>query len=249
VLADLGNDETRYRLLESTRCYAREKVGQSSDLPRRHAEHFVTRFTEATANWETTPTQQWLDQYGADIDNLRSALEWAFAPDGDIALGFDLVGRSHLIWAELGLILEHRRWVDEALAKVNERTPADVTARLLSWQAGDVREIDDPADYDEALRAASLFRKTGDRFLEGRALLRAGICRLLPDSAGESERILQKAYDLLHPSGPTKTLAGCMSALASARLFAGDSIAARSLHEQAIDIHRALGETRQDCNG
>jgi len=244
VLAELGNEETRYRLLESTRYYAREKLGQNSDLPRRHVEHFVGRFTAATAVWETTPTQQWLDQYGADIDNLRSALKWAFAPDGDVTLGLDLVGRSHVIWAELGLMLEHRRWVDEALAKVSERTPADITARLLSWQAGDVREIDDPADYDEALRAASLFRKIGDRFSEGRVLLRAGISRLLPDSAGESERILQRAYGLLHPSGPTKTLAGCMSALASARLFAGDSVTARSLHEEAIQIHRAIGESQ-----
>ena len=45
---------------------------------RRHAEHFVVRFAQATAAWETTPTQQWIARYEADIDNLRGALEWAF---------------------------------------------------------------------------------------------------------------------------------------------------------------------------
>jgi len=43
--------------------------------------------------------------YGADIDNLRGALEWAFGPDGDITVGLDLVAHSHVLWAELGLML------------------------------------------------------------------------------------------------------------------------------------------------
>ena len=139
-------------------------------------------------------------------------------------------------------MLEHRRWVEGALAKVDKTTPAEVTARLLSWQAGDVRELDDPADHDEAMRAAALFRKLGDGFHEGRALLRAGTARLLPDSADEGEHHLRKAHALVQPFGTTKTLARCLSALASARLFAGDLAQARSLHEQAIGVYRKLGE-------
>src|SRR5207302_8096931 len=99
---------------------------------------------------------------------------------------------------------------------------SEVTARLLSWQGGDVRELDDPADYDEAVRAASLYRKFGDGFQVGRVLLRAGTARLLTDSVDEGERLLRKAHALVRPFGITKTLARCLSALASARLFAGD---------------------------
>src|SRR5256886_17636505 len=87
-----------------------------------------------------------------------------------------------------------RGWVDAALEKIGKAPPADVTARLLSWQAGDVRELDDPADYDQAIRAAGLYRKLGEPFHEGRVLLRAGTARLLPDSAGEGERLLRKAH-------------------------------------------------------
>jgi predicted ATPase/DNA-binding winged helix-turn-helix (wHTH) protein len=242
VHADAGASETRYRLLESTRYYAFKKLADAPDMRRRHAEHFAARLARATAAWETTPTQQWIALYGADIDNLRGALEWAFAPDGDIALGLALVGHSHVLWAELGLMLEHRRWVITALGKVGKATPAEVTARLLSWQAGDVRELDDPADYDEALRAAALYRKLGDGFHEGRALLRAGTACLLPDRVGPGERLLRKADALVRPAGPSKTLARCLSARASARLFAGDLAQARSLHAQAIGVYRELGE-------
>ena len=242
VHADPAGGETRYRLLESTRYYASEKLGRTPTMPRRYAEHFAAKFAAATAEWETTQTQNWIARYEGDVDNLRGALEWAFGSDGDVAVGLDLVGYSHVMWAELGLMLEHRRWVDEALGKVRKTTPADVTARILSWQAGDVRELDDPTDYDEAVRAAALYRKLGDGFHEGRALLRAGTARLLPDDIDEGERLLRKSHSLLRPAGVTKTLARCLSALASARLFAGDLKKAQVLHDQAISVYRELGE-------
>ena len=241
--------ETRYRLLESTRYYAAEKLGPAPEIRRRHADHFLARFAEATAEWETTPTQRWIVQYEADLDNLRGALEWAFGKDGDVNIALDLVGRSHVIWAELGLMLEQRRWVNEALAKIRKDTPKEVTARLLSWQAGDVRELDDPTDYHDAMRAAALYREVGDGFQEGRVLLRAGTARLSPDSVAEGENLLRKAQALVRPFGPTKTLARCLSAQASARLFAGDIGNARMLHDEAIRICRDLGESLEDYRG
>jgi predicted ATPase/DNA-binding winged helix-turn-helix (wHTH) protein len=247
VHADPSGSETRYRLLESTRYYASEKLGPAPAMHARHAAHFAARLAEATAAWETTPTPQWIARYEADVDNLRGALEWAFAPGGDVKVGLDLVSHSHLLWAELGLMLEHRRWVDEALGKVGKSTPAAVTARLLSWQAGEVRELDDPADYEEAMRAATLYHKLDDSFHEGRALLRAGTARLAPDNVDEGEGLLRKALALVRPAGVTKTLARCLSALASSRLFAGDLGEAQTLHEEAIAAYRALGEVSADA--
>ena len=242
VHADLTASEPRYHLLESTRCYAYEKLADAPGMRRRHAEHFATRLGQATAEWERTATRPWIALYGADIDNLRGALEWAFGPDGDVTVGLDLVAHSHVLWAELGLMLEHRRWVTEALSKIGKKTPAEVAARLLSWQAGDVRELDDPADYKEAMRAATTYRKRADGFHEGRALLRAGTARLLPDRVEEGERLLRKCHALVQPFGATKTLGRCLSALASARLFAGDLPQARLLHDEAVRIYRELGE-------
>jgi predicted ATPase/DNA-binding winged helix-turn-helix (wHTH) protein len=242
VQADPSTNDMRYRLLESTRFYASEKLLDASATRRRHAKHFAARFAQAMAEWEATSTQQWLANYEADLDNLRGALVWAFGPSGDLAAALDLVGYSHVLWAELGLMLEHRRWVDQALAKLDKKTPAAVTARLLSWQAGEVRELEDPADYDEAMRAAALYRKLGDGFHEGRALLRAGTARLWPDNVEEGERLLRKAHALVRTSGPTKTLARCLSALASAQLFAGEPEKAQVLHQEAIGVYRQLGE-------
>src|SRR5262249_31295132 len=157
--------------------YASEKLADASRMRRRHAEHFAARLAQATAEWETTPTRQWMACYASDVDNLRGALEWAFGVDGDVTVGLALVAHSHVLWAELGWIREPGGGAVEALDKVAKGTRWEVPARLLSGQAGDVRELDDPADYDEAVRAASLYRKVGDGFQEGRVLLRAGTAR------------------------------------------------------------------------
>ena len=73
-------------------------------------------------------------------------------------------------------------------------------------------------------------------------LLRAGTSRL-SDRPGEAEALLRKAQALLRPFGPTKTLAKCLSALASARLFAGDVAKAQKLHNEAIQIFHKIGES------
>ena len=54
VHVDPSAGESRYRLLESTRYYAAEKLGPAPEIRRRHADHFLARFAEATAEWETT---------------------------------------------------------------------------------------------------------------------------------------------------------------------------------------------------
>ncbi|MFL6797998.1 MAG: winged helix-turn-helix domain-containing protein [Xanthobacteraceae bacterium] len=242
VHADLSGSEPRYRLLESTRHYASEKLTESAALLRQHAAHFAARLAQASQEWETMPTTQWIAFYEADLDNTRAALKWAFGPSGDSTLGVELAGHSHLLWAELGLMLEHRRWIDQGLTCATPATKPELVARLLSWQAGEVRELDDPADYEEAMRAATLHHQARESFQEGRALLRAGMARLSPDSVEEGEQLLQKAHALVQGSGATKTLARCLGALASARLFAGDPSEARMLHEQAIEVYRKLGE-------
>jgi hypothetical protein len=246
VVADIGGPEARYRLMETTRDYALEKLEQAGELSlrREHARHFVARLARATEAWETTPTEPWLARYAADVDNLRAALGWAFGPGGDAGTGLELVGFSHLIAAELGITFEHRRWIEEALGRAGAAIAPATLARLLSWQAGDVKELDDPADYHEAMRAAALYRELGDSFHQGQLLLRAGAARLSGAGDAGGEALLNEAHALLRPFGPTKTLARCLSALASARLFASDVPAAQALHNEAVRINRDLGDGR-----
>ena len=92
------------------------------------------------------------------------------------------------------------------------------------------------------MRAAAIYRKLGDTFYEGKMILRAGIARLMPDNAEEGERLLRDAQTLLAPYANTKSLARCVTALATARLFAGDVAAAREFHARAVRMYEGIGE-------
>ena len=89
VVSLAGAGENRYRLLESTRAFALEKLAASryAELARRLCEHMTIVFERADRTWPTTPRADWLAAYEPDLDNLRAALGWSLRPDGDPALG------------------------------------------------------------------------------------------------------------------------------------------------------------------
>src|SRR6516164_7279559 len=106
VTAEFGGLVTRYRLLDTTRAYAREKLAESSEretLPRHHAEYYRDVFERAEAERETRPAAEWLADYGPRIDNLRAALDWAFSPDGDPSIGVALTAAAGPLWMHLSL--------------------------------------------------------------------------------------------------------------------------------------------------
>ena len=112
-----------YRLLETTRAYAREKLSAAGELDlvaRRHAEQCRGLFDQAVLDWESLPTTQWLAAYQAYLDDLRAALDWAFAVKGEESGAIQLTVAAVPLWFHLSLIDECRARVEQAL----ERMPA-----------------------------------------------------------------------------------------------------------------------------
>jgi predicted ATPase len=119
VAADVDRATARYRLLDTTRAYAQEKLAGSGELgavARRHAEYYRDLFERAETEWEARPTPEWLADYTHQIDDLRPALDWAFSPDGDDAVGVALTAAAVPLWMHLSLVEECRRRTVRALA-------------------------------------------------------------------------------------------------------------------------------------
>jgi predicted ATPase/DNA-binding winged helix-turn-helix (wHTH) protein len=122
VTADGGGARVRYRLLETTRAYALEKLAEAGELDataRRHAERYLSLFEGAEAEAETRPTDEWLADYCPRIDNVRAALDWAFSPNGDSSIGVALTIASVPLWVQLSLMAECRERVERALATID----------------------------------------------------------------------------------------------------------------------------------
>jgi predicted ATPase len=119
IVADVVGPIAYYRLLDTTRAYALEKLtvaGEFEATSRSHANHYRTLFEKAEVEWETRPTADWLADYSRQIDNLRAALDWTFSPNGDVAVGVSLTVAAVPLWFQLSLINECRLRVERALA-------------------------------------------------------------------------------------------------------------------------------------
>lgn len=122
VVADVGNATAKYRLLSTTRAYALEKLAESGEfqlVSRRHAERCRQLAELAEAERARKSTRDWMIVHGDLIDNLRSALDWAFAPAGDGALGVALTIASVPLWTHLSLNEECRAYAEKALSSLD----------------------------------------------------------------------------------------------------------------------------------
>jgi predicted ATPase/DNA-binding winged helix-turn-helix (wHTH) protein len=107
-----------YRLSETTRFYAREKLVQYNEyagLSRQHAVYVRARLTDAVAALDRLAPAQWLGTYSDDIDHLRTALHWAFSPAGNTAAGIQLTLLGSPLWLRLSLLGECRAWIEKGL--------------------------------------------------------------------------------------------------------------------------------------
>jgi len=127
IVVEIADGDAQYRLLETTRVYALEKLADSGELDqvaRRHAQHYQGVFERAEAEWDR-PTLEWLAVYGGHIDNVRTALDWAFSPSGDGSIGVALTTSALPLWFHQSLLLECRGRVERALASLAERPGRD----------------------------------------------------------------------------------------------------------------------------
>jgi predicted ATPase/DNA-binding winged helix-turn-helix (wHTH) protein len=173
VGADLGAAEVRYRLLETTRNYALEKLiesGERDNVARRHAEYYRDLFQRTTGESETRSAAETRAVYGRDIDNVRAALDWTFSPAGDPPVGVALTISSVPHWFQFSRIEEYRGRVEQALASLGPGSGQDahLKMQLLLIHAELLRFVKSRAheavvDWTNALKLAEGLDETNYR--------------------------------------------------------------------------------------
>jgi predicted ATPase/DNA-binding winged helix-turn-helix (wHTH) protein len=229
VVADLRGDLPHYRLLETTRAYALEKLhgrGEYRSAACCHAKYYLGFFAQAEAESESRPQAEWLAVYGRHIGNGRASLDWAFSPDGDAQTGVALTAAAVPLWVQLSLLEECRERVELALARLAD-TAADASrlrmqlSAALGWSlmygVGRARE---------AGRAWTVTLQLAEQLHDGDYLLRAlwGLCI---DQFNNGE--FRKALDFAHRfaaavagSGDTIDLMMADRLLATTQHYLGD---------------------------
>ena len=163
--------QARYRLLETVRDYALEKLdaaGEGAWLRDRHLDLFLARAEAAAPKLFDTYQQLWLNWLEGEHDNLRAALTWSLE-SGRIEAGLRIANALVRFWEIRGYVREGRAWFERLLAQAGEEIPLVVRASaftIASFLADFLGDVSATASY--AREAVALVEAAGD---EGKPIL------------------------------------------------------------------------------
>jgi predicted ATPase/predicted Ser/Thr protein kinase len=250
-----ADGEPRFRMLETIREYALDRLAASGALEEARDGHLERYLTLAeTAEPELTRAGQavWLERLTEENDNIRAALAWSFE-SGKLDVGLRLAGALVRYWSIRGLMTEGRRWLGDALGAATGVTPAILSkgyyaAGFAALGQGDY--VQAKVHFEEAL---ALAREAGDVRLEAQSLQQIGwivMTRGRYEDA-HNERAVElatKALELSQQIGEKMVQSGALNILAEVAAESGDNDKERSLYEQSLALRRELGDRRLIAN-
>jgi predicted ATPase len=238
VVAESRGGAARYRLLETVRAYARERLAGAAEAAaaaERHARFYVALGEHAGPALFAPAYDAWLDRLEDALADLRAALAWCLRHDP--AAGLRLVGALWRFWRLRAHYAEGRRWAEELLA----RAPADAPARgaallvagTLAHDLGDASAA--RARLGESL---PLLRAAGDRRGAADALM--GLGQLAEGDPARARALLEESLALYRAIGDTSGgIGNRLYYLGQLALAAGDHTAARRLFGESLASARA----------
>jgi predicted ATPase/DNA-binding winged helix-turn-helix (wHTH) protein len=125
----------RWRLLETIRAYALEKLQESGEAERalrRHAEYFrdLLKPADLESPLERAAIEDVI-RYNQEIDNVRAALDWCFSAAGDVSIGTAIAAAFLPVWLRFMFLAEGRRWAETALAHLGAGANDDASLRMV----------------------------------------------------------------------------------------------------------------------
>jgi predicted ATPase/class 3 adenylate cyclase len=248
VLAEPDGDSFRYRLLESTRMYASEKLSASDERPMiagRHLQYLRDRFVEMRMRSERTGRRAALNQaLASSVGDVRAALDVALA-GGDVVGGGALLATLGRAWESIGLLVDGiaRNEVFLAALPSSESfllgTISTTLADLLSHDGRKERA------REFAARAIPHARASGDGPALADALNIYARLNVLNGNVGEGEELLLEAEAI--SATPSMLRLSLLFTRAFLSEEKGDLDSAERIWEQLRKEHRALGNSREEA--
>jgi len=247
VIAEEQDGEARYRLLETIRQYAQDKLAEAGEVAEtrdRHLEWCTALVLGAEPELTRSAQGVWLARLDTESDNLRAALEWCESQrDRDDQL-LMLSAALWRFWLIRGHWAEGRSWLDRALTRrPDDRTPT--RARALA-AAGDLAT--EQAEYAAAeplLRASlELWRELGDGEGIAKALNHLGNMAGARFEYDSARALLNEALELRRSAANQRGIAVTLRNLGVLAAQQRDFEVARARYEEALPLARAQGDTR-----
>jgi predicted ATPase len=175
LVADLDGDRVLYRLLDTTRAYARDKLaaaGETQDIARRHAQHCLQTLQAARRELDSSTPADWLARYAPWVGEVRAALDWAFATPGEERLGVELALATAPLWDRMMLVRENQANIERALATPAAARDGAIDLALFAALGATVSHanLSSPQMASAWARALELAERSGNQALQLQSL-------------------------------------------------------------------------------
>jgi non-specific serine/threonine protein kinase len=245
VTVEVGPDGRRqYRLLETVRDYARERLLESGDAERvrdRHLDVCVVQTARAAEGLAGSDQVLWLRRLFHEYDNLRAALDWSLTSPARARRGLELATGLILFWMIRGAFAEGQRWLERLLAANPAADRAPRARALLGL--GQMMFFQGRFERACAVleQSAGLARETED---EASVVLALGFHALALMELGEPARgvpLAEEALALRGAASPPWVHGPALSFLAYQALDQEDYDLAARRYEEVLALGRASG--------
>ncbi len=247
--------EARYRLLETTRAYAQEKLSVQAhqDIVRRHAHYFLRMTEEIEPDCDSPEQTSWLRCIEAEYTNLRAVLEWSQCKDQEervasparVELGLRLATAIYRFWELTSYLSEGFKFLENLLA-AGQHAASSVQAGalhkagILAGYQGDLKTAQSCFE-----RALVLAKQAGNRVLEADNLCQLGMMAWDGGDYFQARTFLEASLAIYGQLDDKKGMSMALGNLGTVARRQGDFVEAQARYEEGL----ALCRQREDKRG
>ena len=239
VMEQSQGRETRYRMLETIRQYAREKMleaGASETVRDKHLAYFVKLAERAEPELHRSNQVFWLNKLDDEIDNLRMAVEWAIA--NDVESGLRIAAIPWRFWLGRTYLQEVDKWLKQLLEQ-HKATNALHAQALVIHSLCKFRQGDFSETIKLAKQSLEMARTLSDKQTEALSLAFLGVFMVAQGTVGDGTPLLEQALAIYRLLGDKVGQADTAERLA---INNNDMERAIAYTKESLALARELGD-------
>jgi predicted ATPase len=237
VVVEELDGAARYRLLDTVRHYARERLGEAGEtqsLEAGHRAHYLRLAEELEPAMDGPDARRRLAR---EADELRLALRTALRAEPVLALR--LAAALWRFWHDRGDRTEGARWLEQALRAAPE--PTALRARALhGLSVLALRTSDQRRAMATAGEAVAIFRDAGDRRATGEELHHLGTMAWVFSDYDGAERWCEQSRTIAEEAGEPAIVASVVHTLGVIAASRHDTATGYHLIAESLELLRAL---------
>jgi predicted ATPase/class 3 adenylate cyclase len=233
----------RYRLLETIRQYAREKLlesGEGEHIRDQHLAYFMELAEQAEPELRRSNQVTWFRRLKHEQDNMRAALSWAL--EQNVEAGLRLASAQTPYWIDHVAVSEPKEWFSQLLNQPGASISVPARAKALTSQAtiavygGQISE-----GIRRSEESLELQRKLGDRKGEADNLYLLGVLYSFMNDLRKGRLFLNQSLEIYTELQDKVGMADILTFMGGAASDNKDDRQARSYLEQGLVLHREVG--------